>query len=546
MHSEKKYVLISVFNKSGIVEYARELGALGYTIVSSGGTAKELLANDVEVIDVATFTGMPAILDHRVVTLHPAVHAGLLAKDTPEHRAELESYNFPFYDLLVVDFYPLSAEIAKPDATFASIIEKIDIGGPTMVKAMAKALRPVVCNTEDRARVLEWLKAGQPDKETFIRALSAKAYMTIVHYYKDAAEYLGDGMYAVDTFQQSMQLCYGENASQSPAYLWKNYGLTTDPLALSEAIQLAGKVLSFNNAAEFDCGIQTLSHIAAGFEKNCNNVPYIAIGLKHGNVCGAAVGESQADVIRMMLEGNLLSIFGGSVMVNFPLTGELAETLLTVHVKEGKRLLDMIAAPEFSAEALEILGSRAKCRLMQLPGLATLSLDTHLRSRHVRGGKLTQPNYTYVMDLKDSESEMSGNFSDVTSRDAILAWAISATSVSNTITIVRDGKLLGNGVGQQDRVGAAELAIKRAIEGLSQVPTQEREHVITSLVGALASSDSFFPFPDGPQLLVDAGIKSIVTTSGSKGDAAVKELLQKENVSFWMIPDSIGRGFYRH
>ncbi len=183
----EKYALISVFNKDGIVEYAQELIKLGYTIVSSGGTATHLAKHGIEVIDVQVFTKMPAILGHRVVTLHPAVHAGLLAKDTAEHRAELEKLGFPYFDVVVIDFYPLKDEIEKDGATTESIIEKIDIGGPTMVKAAAKGGRVVVCNTEDRQAVLEWLKADQPKREKFIQNLAATAFSTVVKYYTDAA-----------------------------------------------------------------------------------------------------------------------------------------------------------------------------------------------------------------------------------------------------------------------------------------------------------------------------------------------------------------------
>lgn len=185
----KKYVLISVFNKDGIVEYAQELIKLGYTIVSSGGTATHLAKHGIEVIDVQVFTKMPAILGHRVVTLHPAVHAGLLAKDNAEHRAELEKLGFPFFDMLVVDFYPLQEEIKKEDATTESIIEKIDIGGPTMAKAAAKAGRIVVCKSDDRQTVLDWIIAGQPEREKFVQNLAGTAFSTVVNYYTDAAQF---------------------------------------------------------------------------------------------------------------------------------------------------------------------------------------------------------------------------------------------------------------------------------------------------------------------------------------------------------------------
>ncbi len=539
---DKKYVLISVFNKGGIAQYASELVTLGYTVVSSGGTANFLKQNNIEVIDVADLTHVPPLLDHRVVTLHPAIHSGLLAKDTPEHKKELDDHGYLKFDLLVVDFYPLSLELQKPDATFDSIIEKIDIGGPTMVKSIAKAGRPVVCNVEDRARVLEWLKAGEPNKEEFMQALRAKAFMTVVNYYKDIAEYLSNGTYQVECFENVATFCYGENQPQSPSYLWKPYAQANDTLGLSSSAQLSGKEKSFNNGCDFDSGLQTITHIAAGFDTNFTKVPNIALGLKHGNACGASASDNPQKAIEDMLAGNLLSIFGGSVMFNFALDENLAKVLLT-YKQDGKdRLLDMVVAPDFSDGALELLSNRAKCRVVKLPALANLnknSLDTHLRSRYIRGGKMTQPNYMYVLDFKDTNVETIGTLSDQQKYDMVLAWAITATSTSNTIALARDGMLLGNGVGQQDRVGAAKLAIGRALDGLQQ-------RGLDGIGGAVVASDSFFPFPDGPAVLVEAGVSAIFATNGSRGDASVREYIESKKVSLCWLPDSIGRGFYKH
>ena len=529
--NKQKTALISVYNKDGIVDFTKSLIDLGWKIISSGGTAKHLKEAGLVVTDVAEVTGMPAILSHRVVTLHPKIHGGLLALDTPEHLAQLEEYGIPFIDMVCCDLYPLEDEINNPSATRQSVIEKTDIGGPTMLRAGAKGGRIAICDPEDRGPVIEWLKNGEPDKENFLNNLAAKTEAVISRYCSLSAGYLSHGLYAGISGKKNLECAYGENAYQKPASLYKNQN-TKDALAIHNWIQVAGSPMSYNNICDVDRMMQTVTHIGAGFEKNFTTVPKIAIGVKHGNACGAGVGATQFEAVDKMLVGDLRAIFGGSVMLNFPVDEKIAEALIHNFSPEGvRRLLDIVAAPSFTPEAIEILSrKKGKCRLLVNPNIEKAginSLDTEKRFRYVRGGFMEQPNYTFVPSFE----------SQLKNKDVLLAWAIGCTSNSNTITLVKDGRLYGNGVGQQDRVGAAKLAIFRA---------DEANNGKADLSGAAAYSDSFFPFPDAPEVLINRGIKTIFSTSGSVNDEKIIELCKNKNVNLILLPDTEARGFYQH
>jgi phosphoribosylaminoimidazolecarboxamide formyltransferase / IMP cyclohydrolase len=532
----ERCALLSVYDKSGIEEFARALADDGWRIYASGGTARTLAAAGIASTDVADLVGGGAILGHRVVTLSREIHAGLLARPVDDDLAELDSLGVPFIDLVCVDLYPLADEIAKADATPESVIEKTDIGGPTMLRSAAKGRRIVVSLPEQRAAVLAWLAQGEPDPAAFRDALAAQAEAVIADYCLASARYHSQGRFDGVVAQATRVLKYGENAPQAPAHLLKV--ATADPLALDNLTLLAGTEPSYNNLAEVARQIQTVSHIAAGFERNFGAVPCIALGTKHGNACGAAVGDSPIEAVRTMVMGDPRAIFGGLVMLNFAVTEEVAGELLSYGVSEGRRVLDAVTAPSFEQAAVELLSRKGdKCRFLENEALATLgeaSLDATSMLRQVRGGFLRQPNYTWVADLAAPEVSRIGELSDTQRRDAVLAWAICATSNSNTVTLCRDGGLIGNGVGQQDRVGCCELALKRAADAGHET------------VGTVAASDSFFPRSDGPATLIDAGIVAIWATSGSVRDAETQELCRSRGVALWQVPDSIGRGFFGH
>ena len=523
-----KNALISVYHKDGIVDFAKALVELGFTIYASGGTFKHLTGHGVEAIPVSDLVGGDAILGHRVVTLSREVHAGLLAKNTEADVAELAALAIPRLDLVCVDLYPLEAEIAKSGSTRESVIEQTDIGGPTMIRSGAKGGRVVVCDPDDRQKVLDWLKAGEP-ADGFVDELCAKGEFIIAKYCMTSARYLSDGKY-VGFFGERIATCrYGENAQQAPAYLYSNGSY--DPFALDKFKVVEGAPPSYNNWCDIDRLLQTITHIAAVSEVNFGFVNQIAVGGKHGNPCGASMGQGVNLITKNVMSGDPLAIFGGLIMTNFKIDAETADTLV------GK-MLDGIIAPEFSPEAIDKLRRKAdKCRFVVNPALADLGvkcLDRSPRFRNVRGGFLAQPNYLYVPRFLDEAIRQYGSATVENEADMLLAWAIGSTSNSNTITLVKDGRLIGNGVGQQDRVGAAKLAIGRAIRSGHGVG------------GAVAYSDSFFPFPDGPQTLIDAGVSAIFTSSGSVKDNETIDVCLKNHVALYMVPDAVGRGFFGH
>jgi len=546
----KKVAFISVFNKEGVEKFAKGLVDLGWEIMSSSGTAKYLKDNGVSCTDLSSFVGEP-ILGHRVVSLSREFYAMLLARyDNEEDKKELEKLNLPFISLVCCDMYPLIEEIEKKDTTYEKVLEKTDIGGPTMLRAAAKGERIVVCDKNDREKVLKWLQDDEIDAKIFKRALAAKAEYIVSKYCMASAEYLSDGKYS-GLIGEATSICkYGENAWQTPAMLFKTY--TTDTLAMANKNfkRVAGEPMSYNNMADLDRLLQTITHIAGGFDLNTKKVPFIAVGVKHGNPCGAAIGEDSSEVLEKMLSGDLRAIFGGLIMTNFKIGEKEADTLLTFKMPEGKRrLLDGIFAPEFEENAIEKLKRKGdKCRFLAneaLKNLSSNSLDKSFRFRYLRGGFLKQPNYTFVPNIKEATVEGDQNIikQDQIIVDLILAWAIGCTSNSNTITIVKNGKLIGNGVGQQDRVGAAKLAISRADDAASVL---EEKNIKADLVGAIAYSDSFFPFPDGPKVLIERGIKIIFTTSGSVNDKDVIESCKVEGATLIMFPDKVARGFAWH
>jgi phosphoribosylaminoimidazolecarboxamide formyltransferase/IMP cyclohydrolase len=318
------------------------------------------------------------------------------------------------------------------------------------------------------------------------------------------------------------QCAYGENAWQAPARLV--HEPADDPLAIGRFELIEGSALSYNNLIEVDRQLQTITHIAAAFD-GPGGASAIALGTKHGAAA------------QLMLTGDTRAIFGGCVMLSFAVDEQVAAAL-TGYSSEGRRLLDLVAAPSFTDEAIELLARKqGKCRLLANRALGALdrgSLDTAPRQRPVRGGVLEQPNYTFVLDLADPAVQRHGVLALAQERDLLLAWAVGSTSNSNTTTLVRDGQLLGNGVGQQDRIGGCALAITRA---------RDAGH---DTAGAVAYSDSFFPFPDGPQVLIDAGVTAIFCTSGSVRDDLVRQTVLDAGVALAQLPDRDARGFFGH
>lgn len=548
--------MLSVYDKSGIAEFARGLADLGWKIYASGGTAKAVADAGVAMTDVADLVGGDAILGHRVVTLSREISAGLLAdRSSKADMDELAGLELPIIDLVCVDMYPLEEAIAQAGATKQDVIEKTDIGGPTMLRAAAKGRRVVLSHADQRGPVLDWLKAGKPDEAQFLEGLAARAEYEVTRYTLALAKYLNGAQVSGSLARVSSPTKYGENPQQKEAAFYADNRVAADPLGLDQFEHVQGMERSFINMTDIDRLLQTVTHIAAGFGRNFSSVPSIAVGVKHGNACGAGVADSAVEAVKKMLEGDTRAIFGGVIMLNGPIDEAVAEALMH-HAMEGDRprLLDGVVGSEVSKEALELL-SRNKLRVVVNPALAKLSeksLDQARRQRPVRGGALEQPNYNFVMDLSADYMQTHGNVNDQQKRDMILAWAVGSTSNSNTITLTKDGQLIGNGVGQQDRVGAGQLALTRTTTELPELEDRGDKIILkvtldkAKLAGSVAYSDSFFPFPDGPGLLAKAGIKAILTSSGSVADEKVVKSLTDAGVAMMMVPDKTGRGFYLH
>jgi phosphoribosylaminoimidazolecarboxamide formyltransferase / IMP cyclohydrolase len=563
-----KIALLSVTCKKGdgyrdIARYAQALLANGYQkILASGGTRTYLKENGVPVTDSADFIAsfvrgalrekgieMPEKLerllgkpwlDHRMATISSELFGALISNpNVAKHTDELTERFLEQIDHYCCDFYEFAQEVAREGATPESINEKRDIGGPSGVESAVKGERAVIADPDDRREFILWLEAGRPSEVDYIRALGAKAEFIAAKYNAQVAMYRGRGGY---DFVAGMRIAQGkgENEIQGP-YDFYDHG-TNDLLAHSKFELLEGNPMGYVNRTDLDRLLQTMTHAAAAFELNYQKVPHLAFGVKHGNCCGGAYDwNSPVTAVKKMLEGDLQAVFGGFVMTNFPIEDECAQALVLHKLEPGVkgRLLDGIVTPAFTMKTWLGLASKSGRRRLivndALEKLGVSSLDQSPLRRGLRGGHLKQKNYTYVPRLHDENKELAvyGDF-EANRHDLLLAWAICATSNSNTITLVKDGMLIGNGVGQQSRVRAARLALFNATDS-GHDPK-----------GSVAWSDSFFPFPDGPQKLIEGGVTAIGTTSGSQNDRLTVELCKEMGVSLLMIPDSVARGFFGH
>ena len=520
-----KNALLVTHYKTGFIKFAKELIALGWQVFSFGETAKMLHEAWVPVVDIAKLPTFSPIAGHSFAALFPRIQDCLLS--TEDYREGFNQLAHPLIDLVYIDFYSFKKEGDQLSA-FEDLVIENDINELILILLGIKGQRLVAIDPADRSRLIGWLKSGRLNETEFKNTLAAKAEAAIANFCLKSARSRTEGAFNGIIGRIVKPCKYGENAWQRPSFFYSNDA--DDPLALDKFVIVEGTDLSYNNWVDLDRSLQTMSHIAEGYAVNkCDNLA-IAVGVKHGNPCGAAIGSDREEVLEKMMAGDPLAIFGGLIMVNFEIEERLCGPLV------GK-ILDAIVAPSFTPGAVAMLRRKSnKCRFIINPALGKqeIYLDQAPRFRYVRGGFLTQPNYTFVPSFKEDKIAKYGVATPVQERDMILAWAVGSTSNSNTITLVKNGQLIGNGVGQQDRVGAAQLAIARARRSSHDV------------AGAVAYSDSFFPFPDGPQALIEAGVTAIFTSSGSVRDGATIDVCKKSGVVLYMIPDQIGRGFFGH
>lgn len=536
----KKNALISVFHKDGIDVFAKALRDLGWTVYSSGGTAKFLRDAGLEVIDVATLVGGGAILGHKVVTLSREVHAGLLAYDTAEDQAELERLNIPWLDLVCVDLYPLGDAIRTKGDNPEAVRDMTDIGGPTMLRSAAKGRRIVICDPTDRQRVIDYLVAEGDLPPAERDRLAAKVEFTVAKYALDSARYISGGEYDGFLGRKVEDLKYGENPQQKGAALF-SLG-TGDPLGISSFRRIDGSPCGYINLTDLHRELGVATRVAKSIVANFpqKGKLYIALAVKHGNVCGAGISYiSGLDAIQKMVEGNPLAIFGGCILTNFEIDLEMAQLIRKHQLQEGspKRVVDVVVAPSITEEAIAKLRRKdGGYRILDNEALLDLQPDTAWQFRYVRDGFIKQPQNPFYLNLEapSSEVQIVGTLTEQQRLDACIVKAICDESTSNTITAVRDGMLLGNGTCRPSRVSATWGCIREATScGLS-------------LKGAVLSSDSFFPAGDGPQEAIDAGVAVVITTSGSRADNEVFALFQNAGVALIIIPNTFGRGFAGH
>ena len=484
-----KRALISVSDKTGVVEFARELTMLDYEIVSTGGTAKALKEAGVAVTGISDVTHFPEILEGRVKTLHPAVHGGILAKGTAEHMAVLAEHNITPIDLVVVNLYPFQATVAKPGVTLEDAIENIDIGGPTMVRSAAKNHDRVgiVVNPARYDSVIAELKEAGALSLATKRSLALEAFQHTAQYDAAISHYLSDA-FGADPFsgeiafggQKIQELRYGENPHQKAAFY--RSGIPASG-TVANAKQLHGKELSYNNIVDVDAAWQLVNEF----------VQPAAVIIKHTNPCGTAIGETLAEAYHRAYEADSVSAFGGIIAVNRPMDKATAEQIVTT-------FMEAVIAPSFDEESLDILRTKKNLRLLEI-GEKVPNNDMWIEK--VSGGFLVQELDNHVLKAEDVKVVTEKAPTAEQMKELIFAWNIVKHVKSNAIVVTKDGQSLGVGAGQMNRVGSANIAFEQAGEKCK---------------GAVLASDAFFPFRDTIDAAAAAGITAVIQPGGSVRD----------------------------
>jgi phosphoribosylaminoimidazolecarboxamide formyltransferase / IMP cyclohydrolase len=498
--------LISVSDKTGVLDFARQLHALGCKLLSTGGTAKLLADAGLPVTEVADHTGFPEMLDGRVKTLHPKVHGGLLARrDVPEHMAALQQHGITTIDLLVVNLYPFEATVAKPGCTLEDAIENIDIGGPAMVRSAAKNWKDVAVLTDaaQYAGVLAELKNGGIQQATKF-ALSVAAFNRIAVYDGAISDYLSslnaDGSKAEfpaqtnARFVKLQDLRYGENPHQTAAFY---RDMHPAPGSLVTAQQLQGKELSYNNIADADAAWECVKSFNAGA------APVACVIVKHANPCGVAVGANAAEAYAKAFKTDPTSAFGGIIAFNCELDAAGAALV-------AKQFVEVLMAPSFTPEALALFAAKPNTRVLKiaLPSDGNLGRNAQDMKR-VGSGLLIQSADNHELQISDLKVVSVKQPSAEQLSDLMFAWKVAKYVKSNAIVFCAGGMTLGVGAGQMSRIDSARIASIKA------------ENAGLSLAGSVVASDAFFPFRDGLDVVCEAGATCVIQPGGSMRDDEV-------------------------
>lgn len=501
----KRRAIISVSDKTGIVDFARGLVELDFELISTGGTFKALDGANVPVKYVSEVTGFPEVLDGRVKTLHPLIHGGILAMDCSEHREQMEQNGIQFIDLVVVNLYPFRETIAKPGVSFEEAIENIDVGGPTMVRAAAKNHGRVVVlvNPKSYGEVLSVLREAGTVPAGMRKRLAAEAFAHTAEYDRLIAGYLERQVESTGDFpsvlrltaQKVQELRYGENPQQKAAFYIK---AEAEDGTLANGKQLQGKELSYNNWADMDAAWK----IVREFESCAATI------IKHSNPCGVALGATPLEAYESAYAADPVSAFGGIIAFNRVVDGSCAEV-----IKEC--FYEVIIAPEFSPEAQEILSAKTNLRLFVVgrgdagktsPGWMLKSIDGGYLVQDVDRGTTPVSEWEVVTDIKPTAEDLAA---------LDFAWRVVKHVKSNAIVVANRRQTLGVGAGQMNRVGSVNIALEQAGDKVKE---------------AYLASDAFFPFPDSIEAAAKAGIRAIVQPGGSLKDNEVIEAANRMNI----------------
>lgn len=509
--------LISVSDKTGILEFAQALHALDIRLLSTGGTAKLLADAGLPVTEVAELTGFPEMLDGRVKTLHPKVHGGLLARrDVPAHMAALAQQGIDTIDLLVVNLYPFEATVAKPGCTLEDAIENIDIGGPAMVRSAAKNWKDVgvLTDASQYAQALAELKAdGQLSQKTKF-AFSVAAFNRISQYDGAISDYLSglqdDGTHALFPAQSNgrfiklQDLRYGENPHQQAAFYRDLYPA---PGSLVSAKQLQGKELSYNNIADADAAWECVKSF---------DTPACVI-VKHANPCGVAIGKDAHEAYSKAFKTDPTSAFGGIIAFNRPLDRAAAEAV-------SKQFVEVLMAPGYAPEALEVFKSKVNVRILEIalpPGGKTAWEQGRnlVDVKRIGSGLLMQTADNRQLSIDELKVVTKKQPTPQQLQDLLFAWKVAKYVKSNAIVFCADGMTMGVGAGQMSRLDSARIASIKA------------QHAGLSLSGTAVASDAFFPFRDGLDVVVDAGAGCVIQPGGSMRDQEVIDAADERGVA---------------
>jgi phosphoribosylaminoimidazolecarboxamide formyltransferase/IMP cyclohydrolase len=526
--------LISVSDKTGVVEFARSLAQLGVSLLSTGGTAKLLREAGLAVTDVADHTGFPEMLDGRVKTLHPKVHGGILGRrDLPEHLATMQAHGIAPIDLVVVNLYPFRETVAKPDVTLDDAIENIDIGGPAMVRAAAKNHGDstggvgIITDPADYAPVLAEIKAtGEVSYPTRF-TLAKKAFTHTARYDSAIANWLTalDENNQPTLFADRLQLAfdkvetlrYGENPHQQAAF-YKEPDAPADSIASYQ--QLQGKELSYNNIADADAAwecVKTFAHETA------------CVIVKHANPCGVAIGSSAAEAYRKAFKTDPTSAFGGIIAFNVAIDAAAAEAI-------AGQFAEVIIAPEVTPAARAVFAAKQNLRVLEIKKVGADETATTARTtqtfdyKRVGGGLLVQTLDNGKITAEELKIVTRRQPTAEELRDLLFAWRVAKQVKSNAIVYCKDGMTIGVGAGQMSRVDSARIAaIKAENNGLT-------------VKGSVVASDAFFPFRDGLDVLAQAGATAVIQPGGSVRDAEVIAAADEQNIAMVLT----GMRHFRH